>query len=62
MISDAKIKTASVMYTEETLPPRILELRKKIRDDAYLDSAVQRIAQVLSSRLVENAGQMQLKR
>jgi hypothetical protein len=32
---------------------RILELKKKIRDSAYLDSAIQRIAFVMSKQLVE---------
>ncbi len=32
---------------------RIAELREKIGDKAYVDGAVQRLAQVLSSRLVE---------
>lgn len=37
-----------------TLPPRILELRAKIQNPEYLDFAVQRIAQVLSRRIVED--------
>jgi hypothetical protein len=32
---------------------RILELQKKIRDNAYLDNAVQRMAFVMSKQLVE---------
>ncbi|MBP3607814.1 MAG: hypothetical protein J6J11_05810 [Treponema sp.] len=32
---------------------RLMELRQKIRDDDYVNYAVQRIAQVLSRRLVE---------
>ncbi len=32
---------------------RVLELRRKIHDSEYLDFAVQRIAQVLSRKLVE---------
>lgn len=36
------------------LPPRILELRAKIQNPEYLDFAVQRIAQVLSRRIVED--------
>lgn len=48
--------TATVVlekHDESELSPRILELRKKIQDSAYLDNAVQRIAQVISRRLVE---------
>lgn len=37
--------------------PRILELREKIRDGGYLQGAIQRIALVLSNRLVENKDQ-----
>lgn len=32
---------------------RILELRKKITDQTYLDNAIQRIALILSRKLVE---------
>jgi hypothetical protein len=34
--------------------PRILELREKIKDEGYLQGAIQRIALVLSNRLIEN--------
>ncbi len=34
---------------------RVMELRQKIHDDEYLDFAVQRIAQVLSRKLVEDS-------
>ncbi len=34
---------------------RVLELRKKIHDAEYVDYAVQRIAQVLSRKLVEDS-------
>ncbi len=37
--------------------PRIMELRAKIQDSEYLDFAIQRIAQVLSLRLVEDKEQ-----
>ncbi len=36
---------------------KVLELRKKIRDENYMDSAIQRIAQVISNRLVDNSVQ-----
>ncbi len=46
-----------------TFSPRILELRRKIHDVEYLDYAVQRIAQVLSRKIVEdNEQQMQRRR
>lgn len=38
----------------EQLSPRVLELRRKIHDESYVDSAVQRIALVLSRKLIEN--------
>jgi hypothetical protein len=34
--------------------PRILELREKIKDEGYLQGAIQRIALVLSNKLIEN--------
>jgi len=37
--------------------PRILELREKIRDEGYLQGAIQRIALVLSNSLVESKDQ-----
>lgn len=33
--------------------PRIRELREKIKDDGYVQGAIQRIALVLSDRLIE---------
>ncbi len=33
---------------------RIIEMRKKIRDELYMDCAIHRIALVLSKKLVEN--------
>ncbi len=41
-----------------TISPKILELRQKIHDLEYVDSAVQRIAQVLSRRIVEDSEQI----
>lgn len=33
--------------------PRILELKEKIKDDGYIQGAIQRIALVLSDKLIE---------
>lgn len=33
--------------------PRILELKEKIKDDGYIQDAIQRIALVLSNKLIE---------
>lgn len=36
-----------------TFSPKIMELRKKIHDADYINSAVQRIASVLSLKLID---------
>ena len=33
--------------------PRILELKEKIKDEGYIQGAIQRIAIVLSNKLIE---------
>ncbi|HAC32170.1 MAG: hypothetical protein IKS30_03125 [Treponema sp.] len=43
-------KSDGVVYSD-----RVLELRQKIHDVEYMDFAVQRIAQVLSRKLVEDS-------
>ena len=43
------------------LSPRILELRKKIHSEEYLDNAIQRIAQVISGKLIENPEELKLQ-
>ena len=45
-----------------TFSPRVMELRKKIHDSEYLDFAVQRIAQVLSRKIVEDNEQQSMRR
>lgn len=45
-----------------TFSPRVMELRKKIHDAEYLDYAVQRIAQVLSRKIVEDNEQRLMRR
>lgn len=57
MITESKIRSSAAQYQGDIVSPKVLELRKKIRDNDYVDSAIQRIAQVISSRLVENASQ-----
>lgn len=39
-----------VIVTED---PKIRELREKIKDDGYIQGAIQRLALVLSNRLIE---------
>ena len=46
---------------DKKLSPRILELRKKIQDTDYLNDAVQRIAFVISQKLVENPDELMLR-
>ncbi|WP_294430113.1 hypothetical protein [uncultured Treponema sp.] len=45
-----------------TFSPRVMELRKKIHDAEYVDFAVQRIAQVLSRKIVEDSEQQLMRR
>jgi len=51
--------TNTVHSSDSTLSPRLLELRKKIQNPEYIDFAVQRIAQVLSRRIVEDSEHIQ---
>ncbi len=46
---------------EQKLSPRILELRKKIHDADYLNDAVQRIAFVISQKLIDNPEELMLR-
>ena len=46
---------------EQTLSPRILELRKEIHDADYLNDAVQRIAFVISQKLIDNPEELMLR-
>ncbi|NLM00588.1 MAG: hypothetical protein GX220_03925 [Treponema sp.] len=48
------ISVAKKAKTKKNVSPRILEMRKKINDDEYLDNAIFRIALVLSKKIVEN--------
>ena len=48
--------------TDGTFSPRVMELRKKIHDAEYIDYAVQRIAQVLSRKIVEDSEQQLMRR
>lgn len=64
MISGASTATTTLVLenTEDVkLSPRILELREKIHSEEYLESAIQRIAQVISSKLVENSDELKLR-
>ena len=38
---------------KEPLSPKIIELRKKIQDENYINSAIDRIASIISRHIVE---------
>lgn len=42
-----------ITKTKAAMSPRILELREKIKDERYVQGAIQRIALVLSNKLIE---------
>lgn len=61
MISGVKTQAATMVLErtdDSQLSPRLLELRKKIHSEEYLDNAIQRIAQVISKKLVENSEEL----
>ena len=60
-ISTATTTMVLEKNSEKTLSPRLLELRKKIYTQEYLDSAIQRIAMVISRKLVENPEELKLQ-
>lgn len=45
---------------DKKLSPRLMELRKKIHEQDYLDNAILRIAQVISRKLIENPDELHL--
>ncbi|MCK9169408.1 MAG: hypothetical protein M0P01_03265 [Treponema sp.] len=53
MISSGKTATL-VREKEKRFSARLLELRAKIQDEEYIDNAIQRIAQVISKKLMED--------
>ena len=60
-ISTATTTMVLEKTSEKTLSPRLLELRKKISTQEYLDNAIQRIAMVISRKLVENPEELKLQ-
>ena len=65
MISGGKSTGAATLVLERTqtidLSPRILELRKKIQNQEYLDNAIMRIAQVISNHLIEDPDELKFR-
>lgn len=63
MISGAKAAVETLVLQrqdEKTISPRLLELRKKIQDEDYIDNAILRIAQVISRKLVEQPEELKM--
>ncbi|MBQ7753780.1 MAG: hypothetical protein IJR80_09045 [Treponema sp.] len=62
----ARVSAASTLVLEKTeeevLSPRILELRKKIKNSEYIDGAIMRIAQVISNKLMENSEELRIRK
>jgi hypothetical protein len=65
MLSGGKTSGAQTLVLEKRdeidLPPRILELRKKIQSQEYLDNAIQRIAQVISNHLIDDPEELKFR-
>ncbi len=65
MISGGKPRTTATLVLEKTedsgLSPRILELRRKIQNQDYIDNAIQRIAQVISNHLIDDPDELRFR-
>ncbi len=63
MISESR-KAVEILLMEETencSNSKVLELRRKIHDKDYINNAVQRIAQVISKKLVEKSDELKFQ-
>lgn len=60
MISGSRQATDTLVIEshEDALSSRLLDLRVKIHDEDYLNNAIQRIAQVISRKLVEDPDEL----
>ena len=56
MISELREATETLVLdrSDDVISTRLLELRVKIHDKDYVNNAIQRIAQVISRKLVED--------
>lgn len=62
MISTRKeVAGTIVLEREDVLSSRLAELRAKIHDEEYINNAIQRIAQVISKKLVEDPDELQFR-
>ncbi|MBQ5471495.1 MAG: hypothetical protein IIT58_05765 [Treponema sp.] len=55
------VQTLVLERSEDCLDSRVLELRQKIHDEDYINSAIQRIAQVISRKLVERPDELKFR-
>ena len=65
-MTGARVSSTATLVLEKTeveeLSPRILELRKKIKNSEYIDSAIMRSAQVISNKLMENSEELRIRK
>ena len=63
MISGRSQVTDTLVLEKEdnVLSARLMELRVKIHDEDYLNNAIQRIAQVISRKLVEDPDELMFR-
>ncbi len=56
MISELRDATETLVLdrNDDVISARLMELRVKIHDEDYVNNAIQRIAQVISRKLVED--------
>lgn len=47
------MQSASSVVQKPSVPPRIRELQKKIQDENYISSAIDRIALIMSRHIVD---------
>lgn len=60
LVSTLEITEITEEEPVEILSPKVLELRRKIQDEEYVNNAIQRIAQVISKKLVEAPEELKL--
>ena len=62
MISSSREAARTLVLEKDCeLSPRLMELRMKIHDEEYLNNALQRIAQVISRKLVEDPEELHFR-
>lgn len=63
MISGRRDATDTLVLDREkdVLSARLMELRVKIHDEDYVNNAIQRIAQVISRKLVEDPEELMFR-